>query len=288
MSERILKDFAERAETGVLLPDFEQIRSRGRDLRRTRIAVAGALAVFLLVAGGVVASITIGQRTAPPAEDPNPTELHELDSRPFDYRQQLVPGVDYTFRPWSLDQGTVKARLTVPGRGWIWWGDGLTRPDRDGVLFPMPPERYATVGVMLADRVATTQCRSFHMVKKPEWDAIGPTPLAAVRQIAAVPGVTVRDHPRVDNRFGYPGAHVRLSVPKLCSDTQTAVLWSVFPGEYEGEGVATVRYPGQVMDVWVVDVGGTPVVVYAELSPGLPESYSEEMASLVDSIRLTP
>ena len=128
-----------------------------------------------------------------------------------------------------------------------------------------------------------------HAAKKPEWDAIDPVPLAAARQIAAVPGVTIRDGPRVDDRFGHPGAHVRLSVPRLCPGTDTAVLWSVYPGEYEGgAGVATVRYPQQLVDVWVVDVGGTPVVVYAELSPGLPDAYAEQTQALVDSIRLAP
>ena len=295
MSEQRLKDFAERAETRVRLPHFAQLENRGRDLRRTRLAVSGVVAALVLVTSGIVATIADDLRTAPPAEDPAPTEIQELDSRPFDYHQELTPGVKYSFRPFSLDTPSpVSARLTAPERGWVWWGDGLTKP-RHGYagLFPTPRKPYATVGVVLADRVATTQCRTYHTStmprSKPEWDELSPTPLTAARQLARVPGTTVRKSPGPDARFGLPGAHVQLSVPRLCPETQDHVLWSLEPAMYGGDpGVGLVRYPGQVVDVWVVDVKGTLVLVYQELSPGLPAAFAEEGRALVNSIRLEP
>jgi hypothetical protein len=287
MTERMIKDFAERAEARVRLPDLAQLESRGRDLRRTRMTVGGAVAALLLMVSGVVATVAHDLRTAPPTENPKP-EIEELDSRPFDYHQQLVPGVDYTFSPWTLGAPTVTARLTVPDGGWAWWGDGLTKP-RHGYagLFPTPRRPYATVGVMQPDRVSTTSCRSFHMTKKPEFADLAAEPVAAAQQIGGVPGVEVEEAARRDNRFGHPGAHIRISVPRLCPETKDLLLWSVEPAEYAGApGTGSVRYAGQLVDVWIVDVEGAQVLVYRELSPGLPASFGAESSAVLDSIRL--
>ena len=74
MSEQRVKDFAEAAELRVQVPDLVDLTSRGRDLRRARVAGGGILAVLVLVAGGLVASLASHERAAP-APDPAPTPL---------------------------------------------------------------------------------------------------------------------------------------------------------------------------------------------------------------------
>ena len=127
---------------------------------------------------------------------------------------------------------------------------------------------------MLADRVATTQCRTFHAAKKPEWDDLTPRRSPRPGRSRAFPGSRSATA-RADARFGHPaGARPAVGAAALPGHRRPRSLWSLDPGEYDGgPGVGHVRYPGQLVDVWVVDVEGTPVVVYAELSPGLPDAY---------------
>ncbi|MET1058761.1 MAG: hypothetical protein ABWX84_04160 [Nocardioides sp.] len=282
MSEQHLKDFAETAERRVPVPDLADLTSRGRDLRRIRMAaVAGALALVVTI-GGVFSSVTRDDRSTVPAEDPVPTPaFEELSARPAEH-PRLVPGKQYAVRPWNLDGYGVSARFIAPARGWVWRGDGALKMP-SGTYGDLPRRPYAGVAVMTADRVPVRQCSE---VNPPRQD-LAEDPLAAARQIAEIPGTRAIGSARATELSGWPAAYVRLEVPKLCPKWNDVILWGVTKAMFGGQpGIATVIYPGQVLEVWVVDVDGAWVIVYSELSPGLPEGIRAETRVLLDSVEL--
>ncbi len=144
-----------------------------------------------------------------------------------------------------------------------------------------PP--YAEVTVSLADRVPIDQCRA----GTPQWvDAAG-TPLGFSRQIAAIPLVRVLDEPATTELSGYPAAHLQLEVSRLCPRYGDMFLWSVFPMSSSGEpGVGDVFRPGQIVDLWVVDVDGSMVVVSESHSPEVPAWVTEDAQAIRDSVEL--
>jgi hypothetical protein len=108
------------------------------------------------------------------------------------------------------------------------------------------------------------------------------TPIGAARQIAQVPGVVMEQQARLTRVLGHPAAHVRVSVPRLCPGFDAILVW----GQAAAIDSGTVDFPGQVLDVWVVDVDGILVVVHTEASPGLPASVVDETRALFESLTL--
>jgi hypothetical protein len=281
MSEQRVKDFAEAAEQRVPVPDLADLTSRGRDLRRVRRAVAAGALALAVVAGGVLSTMTRDDRSNAPAIDPTPPPsvgAQELGPRSLQ-DSALVAGREYVVHPWQLSsRDDIEARFRVPGRHWVWREDGAIRPLTPGKVFPTPSEPYARVGVETPDRVPATGCQ----FEVPEWTPLAGTPIAAAGQIARVPDVVVEQRPQSTRVLGHTAAHVRISVPRVCPEYGDVIVW----GQPSQIGTGTVEYPGQVLDVWVVDVDGLLVVVHTEVSPGLPEPIVGETRALFESLTL--
>jgi hypothetical protein len=288
MSERMLREFAEVAELRVREPDVADLAARGRDLRRNRRATGGVLAALVLLAGGAfVARATVQRDDARPEPAPPPrVRVEELPSRAIGDNRVLRPGREYAVRPWVIDHDPVRATFAGPTGGWTWRGDQATRSVGGSAAWgSLPRGKYGAVGVMVADRVSKTFCDE----AEGQWTTLAETPVRAARQISRAPGVRQVEPARPETRFGQPGAHVRITVPRLCPKYQDVLLWGLDGAEYGGEpGLATVFYPGQVLDVWVLDVDGTRVVVWSELSPGLPATYGAQARGMLDSLRVGP
>ena len=283
MSEQQLKDFAEAAERHVVLPDVAELTNRGRDLRRARMAgVVGALTLVLVAVGGVLSSVTRDDRSSRPAKDPVPSPaFEELSARPVG-PPTLAPGKRYAVRPKNLEQVGVRAQFIAPGRGWVWRGDGAVKMG-SGAYADLPRKPYAGVAVMTADRVPVRQCSE---PTPPRLD-LADDPMTAAGQIGAIPRTRLLEGPRATELSGWPAAHLRLEVPRLCREWNDLVLWGVTEAVYGGDsGMATVLYPGQALEVWVVDVDGARVIVYSELSPGLPQRTRDETRVLLESVEL--
>jgi hypothetical protein len=288
MSERMLKEFAAAAEQRVPEPDLAELEARGRDLRRNRRATGGVLAALVLVVGGTLAArATVQRDDARPEPAPAPrVQVEELPSRILGNSVALRPGRSYGTEPWVIAHAPVGATFVGPAGGWTWRGDAATRSVGGPAAWGDTPRgKYAAVGVMVADRV------SGHFCDEPagSWTTLADAPVTAARQIARAPGVTLVEPARADSRFGQSGAHVRITVPRLCPKYNDVLLWGLVGSEDGGgPGLATVFYPGQTLDVWVLDVGGTRVVVWSELSPGLPATYGAQARRMLDSMRLEP
>ena len=180
----------------------------------------------------------------------------------------------------------MRAELTVPGTGWVWRGDGANKPKGRGAeLGDSHREPYAAVTLMGATHVINGQCKELNPASIP----LSQQPEVAARQVAGIRGVRVETAPTPTQLSGYPAVHVVLSVPRLCPHVNDIVLWGLSNQLAGGHnGVASVTHAGQRMDVWLVDVDGTMLIVFSELSPGLPSRFRAETQALLDSIVLTP
>ena len=290
MHEQLIREFAERAEAGVRLPDLNELQDRGRRRRRNNLASAVVAAVFAVAATGVGILVTTagddGRSAPPPAETPG-ADLDVLVPE-----KQVAAGREYTHPVFGQDYAhtvaegqQIVAQFTVVGQDWHWLKDSLGKlsPDADPDAEEYQP--YAEVRMSLADRVPVDQCRA----GTPEWEDAAGTPLGFSQQIAAIPLLRVLDEPTATELSGYPAAHVRLEVTRLCPRYRDMILWSIFPMSSTGPGepgVGAVYMAGQVVDLWIVDVDGSLVVVGAGHSPQVPDSLAEESQSIAESVEL--
>ena len=265
MHEQLIREFAERAEAGVRLPDLKELEDRGHRRHRNRLASAALAAVLVVAATGV--GILVGTAGDDGRATPPPADTRGVDVDILVPGKQVAAGREYTNPVFGQDYAhtvpdgqLLVARFTVAGPDWYWLKDsiGKAAPGMDRSVAAPP---YAEVTVSLADRVPVDQCRA----GTPQWEDAAVTPLGFSQQIAAIPLVRVLDEPATTELSGYPAAHVRLEVPRLCPRYGDMFLWSVFPMSSSGEpGVGDVFRPGQIVDLWVVDVDGSMVVVSDE------------------------
>lgn len=273
MSDQQLKDFGARAETLVEIPDFAELDLRGRHLRvRRRAGVAAALAVVLTVVG--VATAQIHRKS----EDPRPIKPPHAGARTYQggTMKTLEPGT-YRLHP-SLTASDLTAELTVPA-GWNSWigpnrfdghAPGRSNNEALGHL-----TWYVGALVLEVDGVNTRGCGA----PLPDLE----TTKGVVRALQRTFSMEVIRGPETVQRFGYPATRMRLRVTKQAERcvADTAVFHST------ADGYIQYVYPGTVLDVWVVDVDGTPIYVQRAWTPNAPDHIRRQLDSVIDSIELT-
>jgi hypothetical protein len=284
MHEQLMREFAERAEATIELPDLARIEGRARERRRTQLTTLTVTAVAVLAVVAFLAFRPGADRTVP-APKPDSPDLVVQSPVPD---KELAAGREYTVEAYGQDyvrtipEGErLVATFTVVGDEWIWLKDAVGKfgPGSD---LENGPFTYAAVQFSLIDRVATTQCTPTATV----WQDAASTPLGIAQQITRVPGVEVVEKPATGQRYGYPAAHVQLVVSRVCRDSQVAVLWSIFPSSTAANpGVGTVFLPGQRVDLWILGVEGSMVAVNVDHTPGLPRPLIEELHAIADSLK---
>jgi hypothetical protein len=288
MHEQLFREFTERAEAEIALPDLSALEERGRRLRhdRTRAAVAAVAAAVVLVVGTVVIVLTGGRDEVQPAPSPDQNIVQE----PV-HDEELSAGRQYTVPVWgqtyadTVDPGeTIAARFTVAGPGWIWYRDKLAKfgPGTDPDAVPVGP--LVDVWLTLVDRIPAVQCPEKGELA---WADAATDPLGVARQISRVDRVQVAQKPTRGELLGYPAAHVRFTVPTGCPTSQWALLWNMFPTTTFGEPGFGVSYRnGQTFDLWVLDVEGSMVAVAVDHSPEISRHIVNEANAIVDSLRI--
>jgi hypothetical protein len=272
MSEQ-LKDFGARAETLVEIPDFAELDKRGRDLRiRRRAGVAAALAAVVAVAG-----VTVTQVHRTKADD-GPVVPPPVKARTYQggTMRDLAPGT-YRLRP-SLIQSDLTADLTLPA-GWNSWigpnkFDGHA-PGRSNDQALGHMTWYVGALVLEVDSVNTRGCGS-------PWNALE-TPDQVVAALGRAFSMKVVREPEPVRRFGLPATYLRLEVTgaaERCTE-DTAVFHSTKDGFIQYAGTGTL------VDVWVVDVGGTPIYVQRAWTRNAPTEAIAELDGVIDSIEIT-
>ena len=295
MSERLLKEFQERAEFLVPVPDLHELQSRGTQRRRVRIAAGAALVASVLALGGTVVATTIDDENAigPAQIGPTPprsageceVELKgvigsvpsgcELHAQVDQWR--YVEAGPYFVRPFSTDlrparPGDLEAWFVIPGEHWYWWGGGVGKASPPVSGPEMAP--YIRVAITPIVGVHGQRCQG---AEPTPVQALPSSPVSVAKTLVASPGIDVLAAPRSGQRFGYDAAHVRFTVTEQCPSNQAFVLWRAFEPEddiFLRDDISAGRtdadiYTEQggrehVFDVWVVDVQGEHLVVSAD------------------------
>ncbi len=239
---------------------------RRRRRRRVRVAAVVCAAMALAVVGYMTTT-----RPLPAADQPEARHAQvRLDATWWpggESRPQLRAGT-YEL---PLDRNDVPftALVTVP-EGWRgWYG-----PDRE-----VGPHGYVGVLLLSVMQVVSRPCREgtrgMRMV------ADGPSVL--VEALTRMPRHRVRIAPRPDDRFGLPGTYLQVrGTGARCPGGAEFELWNT------KEGLVPAAGPRARMDLWVVDMHGTPVLVAATSAPGTPGWALRQLDQVVASVELDP
>jgi hypothetical protein len=273
MSEQQLKDFGARAETLVELPDFAALDRRGHDLRLRRRAGVAALAVAVVVAGFTGMQVHRHDRATGPIDRPDSSEAQSYVGGTM---KTLAEGA-YRLHP-SIETD-LTAELTLPS-GWnAWIGpnkfDGHA-PGRSNEEALAHQTWYVGALVLEVDAVNTHGCGSPRNSLETTKDV--------VRALNHTFSTEVLRPAQAVHRFGYPATRMRLRVTRAFKDCGEADL-SVFHST--ADGFIQYASSGTVMDVWVLDVDGTPIYVQEAWTPNAPGTVRHELDAVIASIRFS-
>lgn len=299
MSERLLKEFRSRAEDLVPVPDFDELERRGMRRRRAHRTVGAAVIVSALAVGGILATTAIDRPLVGPAQiDPSPSPPTADDTE----LRFLRSGSSQVVRPFDTGQDPVRpenpqVRFVVPGSSWYWlelgagtdrnWAHvvgGLNMAEQTGGPIG---STYIRVGVTPIAGVPQQRCPGLAPLPV---QAVPESALPAARALVVSPGVEVLSAPSVVQKFGYEAAHVRFRVTQRCVGGQPVVLWRALEAGGDihglsGEDGLEPEPRRHIFDVWVVDVRGELLAVFAAHAVGADAHAIAEMRELLDSIR---
>lgn len=233
---------------------------------------AVVVAVAALIGINYLAEPDVGgpgpaESTAPSTPDPTPSAT-----------PQPTPSASVTARTFdlALAQSPVAIDVTIPSAFWSLdpGGGVITSEDADppggaGIITFVDPGYY----------VYGDPCR---------WSTTRPdTPSATVDElVAALSAQALRDASApVDITLdGYTGKSITLHVPENadfadCDDGMFA-SWGV-PGE---DPARWHQGPGQIDELWIVDVDGHLVVIDTAYYAGTPEDVVDELGAIVESV----
>jgi hypothetical protein len=265
MTDHQLHEFAARARECVAVPDFDELDRRGARRRATRRITAVGVAAALALTG----YLAVGQRRDTAEQPIDRPDQVQGATEPYPGSAAWLP----------LDAGTYRLRLdhqdppvtatfTTPD-GWRGWF-GPNRPvGRDG---------YVGLLLLTVDRVVARPCQP----GTGGMDTVGPGAAALVEALTRMPRHRVTMRPRPDDRFGFPGTHLQVlaGAGVQCPHYEDFLLWHTQAGIIQAAG------PHARLDLWVVDVHGTPVLVSATSMRGTPRWALRELDAVVDSVVL--
>ena len=224
-------------------PDVQDLISGGRARRRRRTAtrIGVSIAAAVVLAGGSAYAVT-QLDSSPDAVAPSGSAW---PSKYMTDGGAIEPG---TYR--LAVSETIAADLTFGGSNWVASGHPLVS---DGVF-------YAGVGVYRPALLTGARACSG------DWQAQTPgtTSQELAGRLARLPMSTVVEPAAATTAFGHDAVHLQLQINARCPAGQYYLVAESVQGGRQGvtydAGYGTVP-PDVVIDFWVVDVDGTPVVV---------------------------
>lgn len=257
-------------------PDIEAMVDGGesRLRRRNTMRIGLAAAAVLLVGGGIYGATQLGSGNNPDAGVANqPSEPPEA-APPQSWQDDDAPveaGTYRTFVGHAETSGAIVADFTIDGDGW----QGSNYP----VAFAT--EGFAGLGVYQPESVAGG-CRMQTGLK----DA-ATTPQQLVQQLIRMPRSEVVQQPARTDAFGGSAIHLRLRINAACSEG-AAYIVADGPGGIRGISYFDESPQGDtgmvIVDFWVVDVDGTPVVVDRFNLEDAPDELVAQSTRAVDTI----
>jgi hypothetical protein len=242
-------------------PDVDRLIRTGQARRRRRNAgrIGVAMAAAAVVGGGAygVAQVDRGD-PAPVAEPPTTSESEPaaVPSRVPDYRNMtsIDPGTYRVFVGSDTAGDKIEADLTMtnPDSNWSWSGQP--------VVHEPTVDTWAGVGVYQPRALAgLAPCSG-------DWQSrtAGGAPQSLARQLVRLPWSTVVEPPTQTEAFGHDAIHLRLQINDRCPWDEYYQIAKTKPAETLA-GSRGISYGNTskevVIDFWVVDLGGTAVVV---------------------------
>lgn len=249
-------------------PDVHSLITGGRVRRRRRTAarIGTAAAVAVLLGGGAYG---VTQLDSQPSGAPEITrEPTQPPRTPLsDDRPPLEPGTHRMYVGRDANVEVIVADVTVDGPGW-----------RDSSGDPMVSEGRSRGGVgfyqpdALAGRSGCTSSWDARQTRK-----AGETPPDLAQQLTRLPRSTVVQPPTPTQAFGRPAIHLKARIDDNCPPEIYRVA--------EGRGISYSYVAKEVViDFWVLDLGGDPVVVDMWHQAGSPTQLVERVARARDSI----
>lgn len=248
-------------------------------------AVVAAIAVFI----GINSLGTSGMNVGGPGVDLTPAPAPTTaEPSPSDAADGDLPVGAFVLSDGRFEQDlrSLPVTVTIPGPGWYGTPSG-------GILGDIPEEQdFADgdawmIGPFTGDiYVPANPC---------DWSTTMPdTPAATVDEVvAALQGQASREASepveiRVD---GHPGKSITLRVPddadfrecdlnRLSGDAEFCTLSQDYPAVCH----RWQQFPGQIDEMWILDVDGTVAVVDASWGPATPDDALAELRSIMESM----
>jgi hypothetical protein len=257
-------------------PDIEDIVNGGesRLRRRNTMRIGGLAAAAVLLVGGVYGVMQLGDDDDPDAGVANqPSESAEAAIPVYwpENESTVEAGTYRTFVGLSGAGATIEADFTTDGEGW----QGSNHP----VAFA--GNAFAGLGVYQPESVAGG-CRMGAGLK----DA-ATTSQQLVQQLIRMPRSEVVQQPAPTEAFGGSAVHLQLRIDAFCDG---GAAYQVAEAPAGGRGISYYderpRGDGDVViiDFWVVDVDGTPVVVDRFHREDAPDDLVAQSTRAVESI----
>jgi len=181
----------------------------------------------------------------------------------------------YCVEPVATD---IQVFYDIPAEGWMSWF-GAFKPG----LPTDPPHSVVGLSILNVTNVVQDGCTG-HVAADPP---IGPTVDAMATALAGLSPFDLTKPPTAVTAFGFSGKHLELTVPDLAveltddgdavfTDCTDGELWSWIgaPLSFAYHGYT---HPGQVEEIWLLDVDGQRLMIVAGTSPG--SSASTTVAS---------
>lgn len=258
---------------------------------RRYVLLIGVLALAACGGPGESASSTQGPVTTavPPAATTTSTIILETTA-PAATTQTTFPGaVPLNGDAPELDPGTywidhdgdretslrVEFTLDEPG-----WGPFV------GVNKGGPSElSYVAAKFLAVEMVASAACNGT------TWVPAGDTAQELATGLSNIEGFVAQVPLEPINAYGYDGYHLVLEVPDLGSEIGEEFVGcddGFFDG-YEGPTISRwYQAPHQVVEFWVLDVDGTPLLIETTWFPDSPGEDLDQLQAILDSVVITP
>jgi hypothetical protein len=253
--------------------------------------------LFLLALGlTLTACATGGASTSAPSSTslPSPTLSVSATASPTAMPAPTYPAnvMDFPhFSPLEVETyfvepvGTdMQVFYTIPTEGWVSWFGAF----KEGLGTPL-----VGFSIVNVTNVVQEGCTA-HVAADPP---VGPTVDDMATALAALSPFVLTKPPTAITAFGFSGKYLKLTVPDMAfevsgddtvfTDCADGDLWS-WIGPPLGFAYYGYNHPGQVEELWLLDVDGTRLMIQTIRSPGSSEGDIAELHSIFESIDIVP
>lgn len=250
-------------------PDVDRLISGGRGRRRRRNLgrAAGAALALVLIGGGAYAVLQIdrGDENSIVDTPKSPPELPEDAGS-----STLEPGTYRILVGSGADGAAIEADLTFAGPAW------------KAGNFPMLNEGLnGGFGVYRPDALAGgSGCTGDDSVIEP-----ATTPESLAQQLAALPGSTVVQPVSSTEMLGRDALHLRVRIPQDCPMNEGYRVAETPRGSRGISYAYASPQPDVVVDFWVMEEAGVPVVLDSWHEAGASKVLLDEVAEATYATR---